>query len=78
MPNVSNNHQEYNARVLEKVGAAKIILNKDLTKEGLNKQIEDILLDTKKMEQMGQNAKKIAVTNVENKIYEEVKKLVKE
>lgn len=77
LPNVSNNHQEYNARVLEKVGAASIILNKDLNAETLNKEIQDILQDDKKIEQMGENAKKIAVYNVEDKIYEEVKKLVK-
>lgn len=77
LPHVSNNHQEYNARVLENVGAAKIILNKDLNAKNLNEQIAKIILDAKKMEQMGDNAKKIAVTNVENKIYEEVKKLVK-
>lgn len=77
LPHVSNNHQEYNARVLENVGAAKIILNKDLNAESLNRQIEEILLDTRKAEQMGQNAKTIAVINVEDKIYTEIKKLVK-
>lgn len=77
LPNVSNNHQEYNARVLEKVGAASIILNKNLNAETLNKEIQEILQDDKKIEQMGENAKKIAVYNVEDKIYEEVKKLVK-
>ncbi|MBO5478337.1 MAG: UDP-N-acetylglucosamine--N-acetylmuramyl-(pentapeptide) pyrophosphoryl-undecaprenol N-acetylglucosamine transferase [Clostridia bacterium] len=77
LPHVSNNHQEYNAKVLESVNAARIILNKDLNAEELNKQIEDIILNPKKMEEMGKNAQKIAVANVEDKIYEEVKKLVK-
>lgn len=76
LPNVSNNHQEYNAKVLEKVGAARIVLNKDLNAKTLNNEIEDILKDDKKLEQMGENAKKIAVYNVEDKIYEEIKKLV--
>lgn len=30
LPNVSENHQEYNARVLEKLGAARVILNDEL------------------------------------------------
>lgn len=77
LPNVSNNHQEYNAKVLEKVGAARIVLNKDLNAKTLNNEIEDILKDDKKLEQMGENAKKIAVYNVEDKIYEEVRKLIK-
>ena len=33
-PFATENHQEYNARVLEKIGAAKILLNKDLEKKG--------------------------------------------
>lgn len=77
LPNVSNNHQEYNAKVLEKVGAASIILNKDLNANTLNKEIESILQDDKRLAQMGEKAKKIAIYNVEDKIYEEVKKLVK-
>jgi UDP-N-acetylglucosamine--N-acetylmuramyl-(pentapeptide) pyrophosphoryl-undecaprenol N-acetylglucosamine transferase len=77
LPNVSNNHQEYNAKVLERVGAARIIYNKDLNEEVLNKEIEDILKKPGVLEKMGQNAKKIAVENVEDKIYEEIKKLVK-
>lgn len=77
LPNVSNNHQEYNARVLENVGAAEIILNKELNAEILNKKIIEILQSDEKAKQMGKNAKKIAISNVEDKIYEEVKKLVK-
>lgn len=77
LPYVSNNHQEYNAKVLENVGAAKIILNKDLNAERLNKQIEDIIKDREKMNKMGLNAKKISIDNVEDKIYSEIKKIVK-
>jgi len=77
LPNVSNNHQEYNAKVLENVGAAKIILNKDLSAEILNKKVEEIIQDKEKMITMGNNAKKIVVNNVEDKIWQEIKKLVK-
>ena len=77
LPNVSNNHQEYNAKVLTNVGAAKIILNKDLTAEVLNKQIEEIIGNKQNMVSMGENAKKIAVNNVEEKIFKEIEKLVK-
>ena len=77
LPNVSNNHQEYNAKVLENVGAAKIILNKDLTPEVLQKEITDIIQDPQTLAKMGENARKIAIKNVEDKIYEEIQKLVK-
>lgn len=76
LPNVSHNHQEKNARVLEGLGAAKIILDSQLTEEKLSSTIQEIILDKEKLEQMGQNAQKIDIDNVEDKIYAEIKKLV--
>ena len=72
-PYATENHQEYNARVLEKVGAAKIILDKNLNAEGLNQSIESIVCDKNIMEEMARNASKTAVTKVEDKIYQEIK-----
>lgn len=77
LPNVSHNHQLYNAKVLEKLGAAKIILNEELTGKKLNSTIEEIILDKTKMEKMGVNAFKASTDNAEDKIYEEIKKIVK-
>lgn len=77
LPNVSHNHQLYNAKVLEKVGAAKVILNDELTGEILNSTIENIILDKNKVKEMGNNAFKVSSEDVENKIYEEIKKLVR-
>lgn len=77
LPNVSNDHQLYNAKVLEKVNAAKIILNKDLTDEKLNLEITNIVSYPQIMEKMGKNAEKIAIKDVENKIYKEIKEVVK-
>jgi len=77
LPNVSHNHQLYNAKALENVGASKIILNDELTGEKLNKQIEEIVLNKKLLEQMGENALKISTADAEDKIYEEILKLVK-
>ncbi|MCI8481619.1 MAG: UDP-N-acetylglucosamine--N-acetylmuramyl-(pentapeptide) pyrophosphoryl-undecaprenol N-acetylglucosamine transferase [Clostridia bacterium] len=76
LPNVSNNHQEYNAKVLQKVGAATIILNKDLTSEVLSKAIQKIIQNDNQMKQMGENAKKITIKNVEDKIYKEIVRLL--
>ena len=76
LPNVSNDHQMYNAKVLEKVDASIIIKNNELTGELLNNQIENIVLDKQKREQMGKNAYSIANQNVEEKIYAEIKKLL--
>lgn len=73
-PFATENHQEYNARVLEKVEAAKIILDKDLNKDTLAKTLEDLISDKEKLTQMGKNAEDKATKNVEDKIYEEIKK----
>lgn len=77
LPNVSNDHQLYNAKVLEKIGAAKIILNKDLKAENLNSEIQNIITNPQHMKEMGINSNKNAVKNVEEKIYNEIKKLTK-
>ena len=77
LPNVSHNHQLYNAKALENVGAAKIILNDEMNGEKLNKVIEEIVLDKNEMIKMGENALKISTVDAEDKIYEEIKKLVK-
>ena len=77
LPNVSHNHQLYNAKALEKVGAAKIILDNEINGENLNKTIEEIILNKDTKENMGKNALKISSEEAEQKIYEEIKKIVK-
>ena len=73
LPNVSQDHQLYNAKVLENVGAAKIILNNELTKNNLNEAINSIVTNTEKIKVMGQNALKQASYNTQDKIYIEIK-----
>ncbi len=77
LPNVSHDHQLYNAKALEKVGAAKIILDKEIDGQKLNAAIEDMVLNKDKIKKMGENALKISTIDAEDKIYEEIKKLVK-
>ena len=76
LPNVSQNHQEKNARVLQKIGAAYIILNNEITKDKLSDTINTIILDKKKIKEMGEKANSISINNVEDRIYEEIKKLI--
>lgn len=76
LPNVSQNHQEKNAKVLQKIGAAYIILNSDLTANKLQDTIETIITNPKKLEEMGKNAQKIEIKQVEDKIYSEIKRLI--
>lgn len=77
LPNVSHNHQLYNAKVLEEVGAANIILDNELEGKKLNNAIERIVLNKNVMQEMEKNALKRATSNAEDKIYAEIKKIVK-
>ena len=77
LPNVSQDHQLYNAKVLENIGAAKIILNNELNKDNLNAEIEKIAKVSKLMKQMGEKALLKSVKDVPDKIYKEIKKIVK-
>lgn len=76
LPNVSHDHQLYNAKVLENIKAANIILDNILDGENLNENIEKIVLNKEICQEMGKNALKIATTDVEDKIYEQIIKTI--
>jgi UDP-N-acetylglucosamine--N-acetylmuramyl-(pentapeptide) pyrophosphoryl-undecaprenol N-acetylglucosamine transferase len=68
-PNVVANHQEYNARSLEKQGASVVILEKDLNEDLLYKQITGLLKDREQLSKMSKNAKRMGTVNATDKIY---------
>ena len=76
-PYATENHQEYNARVLKDCGAAEIILDKDLTEESLNNKIINLIQNKTKLKEMGKKANNISIKNVEERIYKEIKKVLK-
>ena len=51
-PNVTNNHQEKNARLLEAAGGAVVMLEKDVTPERMYAQVQDLLNDPDRRENM--------------------------
>ena len=61
---------------MENVGAARIILDKELNAEVLTNTLKEMMKDKEKLIQMGENAKKVAINNVEDKIYAEIMKLM--
>lgn len=75
-PFAAENHQEYNAKVLQKVGAAKMILDKNLTAKTLNEEISSLVQDKEKLLQMGKKANQIAISKVEEKIYQEIRNAI--
>lgn len=76
LPYATENHQEYNAKVLANAGAAKIILDKDLNENILSEQIESLIKNKENLLKMGENAKKIELKNVEEAIYKEIYNIV--
>lgn len=67
-PYAAENHQYYNAKVLENVGAAKIIEEDDFSIENLYNTLNDII-DNNKLSKMQNNAKKAQKKDVEKNIY---------
>ena len=51
-PYAAENHQEFNARALVEAGAARMILNKDLTAEILSEKIDELLTSPELLKRM--------------------------
>lgn len=60
-PNVAENHQYYNALELQKVGAAVVIEEKDLTGEALIQTVDALLQNPQELAVMGKMAHTLAV-----------------
>ncbi len=69
-PNVAENHQYYNAKALEDIGAAIVIEEKDLTGEKITEVVKDLLSDPAKLSKMGNFAKTNAIFDANERIYE--------
>ena len=75
-PYAAENHQEYNARMLEKKGAAAVLLDKELNGNLLNEQILNLIKDKKVLKTMGKISKELSIDNVEDNIYKEIKSIL--
>lgn len=67
-PYAAENHQYYNAMELVKNNAAILIEEKDFTGERLIKEIDALLADRKRLEELGANAKKMAIYDATERI----------
>ncbi len=76
-PYVAHNHQEYNARYLEKNGAAKVLVEGELSGETLLKEITDVLNNEATLLKMQKDSKKIGITDACETIYQLIKKIKK-
>lgn len=73
---VVENHQEYNARYFEDMGAAKMILEKDLNEEVLFDEVNKILHNDDIYKSMQEGLKKIFHKNAIDEIYDIIIKTV--
>lgn len=76
-PNVVRNHQEQNARELEKNGAARVITENELTAERLFETISEMLADKAGLSKMSKNVKELAKPDALDAIYQLMKKIAK-
>ena len=75
-PYVTNNHQEYNAKALVDKGAALMIKQSDLNGKELFDQLNDLLFNQDKLEDMSKQARKMAVIDATDQIINELNHLI--
>lgn len=68
-PNVTNNHQEKNARALERAGAAVVALEQEVDGAGLFRQAKALLDDRAALAEMGRRARSLAKYDALDRIY---------
>lgn len=77
-PYVTNNHQEKNARALSEVGAATVILEKELDGERLLAEIHRIFKEKNCWQKMHEAAKSIGMPNAATNFYELLVDVIKQ
>ncbi|MBE6632335.1 MAG: undecaprenyldiphospho-muramoylpentapeptide beta-N-acetylglucosaminyltransferase [Ruminococcaceae bacterium] len=76
-PNVTNNHQYKNAKVLKDGGAAELIEEKDLSGDALEKLIAEMIFNDDLLNEKSENLSAFAVKGTDKLIYNELMELVK-
>ncbi len=76
-PNVTNDHQNFNARAFADIGAAKIIPEAQLSGDVLKREIYTLLDDEPKRREMGEKARTLAVLDSNERIYGVLKSILK-
>ena len=77
-PNVAENHQEKNARVLEKAGGAKVFLEGEFDAPSLLREVRALLADSGQLRAMARAMRSLSVSDATEKICEEILVLCEE
>jgi len=75
-PNVTNNHQEYNARAISDRGGAITILEKDFNLSSLKTALDSVLSDDEAMKKMERQAAKLGCVDALDILYDKIKELI--
>ena len=76
-PNVTDNHQEKNARALEAQGGAIVLQEKECTAQRLFAEISTLLKDEKRYKAMGNALYTMAVPDSAERLCAQMERLVK-
>ena len=71
-PNVTDNHQYYNALAFAKVGAAELLEEKDCSGQVLYDRVNTLLSDEEKLRSMSQAAQQFAILDSTQRIYDSI------
>jgi UDP-N-acetylglucosamine--N-acetylmuramyl-(pentapeptide) pyrophosphoryl-undecaprenol N-acetylglucosamine transferase len=77
LPFATADHQRHNAEGLQKEGAAKMILEKNLTAEGLAAEIGSLLADESALKQMEEASAKMGKPEAASMLVDEMEKLLR-
>ncbi len=75
-PYVAGNHQEHNARAIERGGGAKVIPEKELTPESLGDAVNRLTADKETLRMMEKNAVKMGHLDAIEVLYREIKRIM--
>ena len=76
-PYATANHQEFNAKAVEAAGAARVILDKELTGENLLEEIEKLLINDNQLQAMKKAAKSLGKPEAAAEIAQQALNLVR-
>lgn len=77
-PNVTENHQYFNAKLIEQHGGAVVITENELTASVLYDHVKRIISNRETMENMRKGEQSLAIYDVGDRIYEQLKRICKQ
>ena len=76
-PNVVDNHQYKNAKVLSDANAVVLLEESNLTLDGFRKKLDELISDRKRREVLSENISAFANLNANELIFDEIIKLTR-